>query len=171
MTFFAGDRLAAADLNAAFAALPQGIIARHTRNTTSLSGVGATETPFIRMDNIPIRNGYSYEIIAPRLVLTTTATTTIGAVRLRGSTSGNATIASAGIDGAEVRPATPVDTSNVPEQQIIGVYHSATTGSLSVLLSIIRVAGAGTVGLFSTVNIPMYVKEIGITPVDAGTDL
>lgn len=150
---------------------PQGIIARHSRSATSLTGVTTTETGFIRMDGIAIRNGYTYEVIVARTVITVSATTVLGAARLRGSTSGNATIASALLDGGEYRPGVAVDTSNVPEGPFMAYFYSTTNGTLSVLLSVIRVTAAGSVGMYSGVPIPMIVKEIGGTPTDAGTDL
>lgn len=149
------------------------VVARHTRTTAALSGVGTTETGFIRIDNIPVRAGYSYEVIMPRCVYTTSSTTTLGCARIRGSQTGAATISSTQLEGAEGRPGVAIDTSNVPEQVLMGWWDAATTGSLSIIITIQRVAGSGTVGLYSasTATTPVRVKEIGPTLTDSGVDL
>lgn len=169
MTVYGGDVIYAADLNA----LPRGLIAKHIRTATALSGIGSTETGFVRLDGIAVRSGYTYEITAARCILTTSATTTTGLARMRGSTSGSATTSSTQLDGAEARPAVAVDTSNVPEQPMIGYWSAGADGTLSVIVTIQRAAGAGTVGLYSasTTGVPFTVKEIGLTPTDGGTDL
>lgn len=153
---------------------PAGLIRKHLRGTGgSITGVSTTETGFIRIDSIPIRNGYTYEVVANRCVVTATVAGTTGICRLRGSTSGNATIASSLLDGGEIRTSAAPDTSNVPELVLIGYFDSSTTGSLSVILTVIRAQGTGTVGLFaSSANVsPLLIKEIGVTPADTGTDL
>lgn len=172
MSFFAGDVLTAAQLNA----LPLGIVARHARGLAgSASAVGATETGFIRVDGVSIRNGYSYEVTVPRTIMSFSATSAASAViRLRGSTSGNATTASAQLDGGEVRvDAYTNSTSFSPEVPLIGFFHSTTTGTLSVLVTFARTDGTSTLTYFASTGalIPVIVKEIGLTPTDSGTDL
>lgn len=151
------------------------VVGRHTRSATALGSVGATEVGFIRIDNIPVKAGYSYEVIMPRCIITTTATTTNGIARIRGSQSGNATVTSNQLEGAEIRSAVAVDTSNVPEQVLMGWWDATTSGTLSIIITVQRASGSGSVGLYSTVGtvtIPVRVKEVGPTMPDAnGTDL
>lgn len=153
---------------------PAGLIKKHLRGTGgSITGVSTTETGYIRIDSIPIRNGYTYEVVAPRCVMTATVVGTTAIARLRGSTSGNATNASTLLDGGEIRSTAAPDTSNVPEMPLIGYWDATTTGTLSVILTVVRAQGTGTVGLFaSSANVaPLLIKEIGVTPADSGTDL
>lgn len=150
------------------------LVGKHTRNAAALSGVGATEIGFIRIDNIPVKAGYSYEVVAPRCIMTTTSTTTLGCARIRGSQSGVATVSSTQLEGAELRPGVAIDTSSVPEQAMIGYWDATASGLLSIIVTLQRVAGSGTVGLYSALNtvvIPVRVKEVGPTPADSGTDL
>lgn len=152
---------------------PAGLIKKHLRGTGgSVSGV-TTETGFIRIDSIPIRNGYTYEVIAPRCCMTLSVATAVAVVRLRGSTSGVATTSSTPLDGGEIRGMPAADTTNVPEMPCIGYWDATTTGSLSVILTVARATASGSVGLFATsANVaPLLIKEIGVTPADSGTDL
>jgi hypothetical protein len=97
MTVFAGDPTYASDLNN----LPKGTLAKHIR-TSVVTGVAATETGVQRIDAIPVRNGYTYKVVCPRVNITVSSATTpssVGLAKLRGSTSGAATIASAILAG------------------------------------------------------------------------
>lgn len=170
MTFFAGDVLTAAQLNA----LPQGFIAGYMRGTGgAISGVSTTETGYIRKDGVAIRNGYTYRVTAARCVPTVSVAATSAICRLRGSTSSNATITSGLLNGGEIRTVSSPDTSNVPELNMVAFFDSTTTGTLSVILTIIRAQGTGTVGMFasSAALSPLMVEEIGLTPTYSGTDL
>lgn len=153
---------------------PAGLIKKHLRGTGgSISGI-TTETGYVRIDSIPIRNGYTYEVIAPRVCMTVSALSTVTAVsRLRGSTSGAATTSSTLLDGGEIRDSGAIDTSNVPEQVLIGYWDATATGTLSVIWTVARASTSGSVGLFaSSANVaPLLIKEIGVTPADSGTDL
>lgn len=153
---------------------PAGLIASHSRTASNTSAtVGATETGFIRLDGIAIRNGYRYRVEAARMILITSATTTTGVARMRGSTSGAATTSSTQLLGAELRPGTAPDTTNVPEHVLIGYWDATASGTLSVIVTIQRAAGSGTVGLYATggTAIPVMVFEVGPTPTDSGVDL
>lgn len=165
----AGQDLTAEVLNI----VPRGRIANHIRTGSSVSGVGATETGFIRIDGIPVRDGYSYEVCCPRCVCSTTAfATTSSVIRLRGSVTGAATITSPQLDGGEMRPSFATDNANTPELPIIGYYDATADGTLSVILTVTRTVGAGTVGLFAgSLRIPLTVSEVGFTPADSGVDL
>jgi hypothetical protein len=149
------------------------VVATYTRNAAALASVGATELPFVRMDNIPVLAGHRYEVTMARCIVTVTSTTTLGAARIRGSQSGAATVASTQLLGAEVRPGVAVDTSNVPEQVLMGYWDASVSGLLSLVFTVQRVSGSGTVGLYSavsTVLIPFMVKDLGVMPANSGTD-
>lgn len=152
---------------------PAGLIKKHLRGTGGSISSITTETGFVRVDSIPIRNGYTYEVIAPRCVMTATVAGTTAVARLRGSTSGNATTASTLLDGGEIRDSAAPDATNVPEMPLIGYWDATATGTLSVIWTVARAQGSGTVGLFATsANVaPLLIKEIGVTPADSGTDL
>lgn len=148
---------------------PKGVIAKHTR-ITAISGIGTTETGYMRIDAIPVRAGYTYEIVVPRVNITASAVGTIGYARLRVSTSGTAGTASATV--GFYRNSQPTNASSTNTNGMVGSFEATATGSLSVLLSV-QLVNTGTVGLHGSGTEPcwMYVKEIGLTPADTGVDI
>jgi hypothetical protein len=166
-----GSRIKASDI----AALPKGLIAYHERTANNITAtVGATETMFVRLTGIPVRAGYTYRVTCPRnTMLTTVAASTVGITRLRTSTSGAAGVTDTQMQGAEVRAPLSVDSSQVPELPMIGLYRSPADATLSIAWTIQRAVGSGSVGLYATSGAAasIWVEEIGPTPTDAGTDL
>lgn len=149
----------------------QGVLAAHKRET-AISGVGATEVGFIRIDNIPVRNGYDYEIICtPINITTSTITSAVGMTRVRASTSGSATTSSTSI--GYQRMDQTVSTSQTNVTNIIAMFTATADGTASFLITVARVLGAGTVGLFASAGdyVKMTVKETGPTPAATGVDV
>lgn len=170
--FLTGQRITADLLNQ----IPQGEVARYSRGGTGTATASAgTETGFMRIDNIPVRAGYTYSVFVPRTLMTFSATTAGSAsARLRGSTSGNATIASTQLDGGEIRTNSySGSVSFSPEVPLIGFFYSTVTGSLSVLVTFQRSDSALTITWFasSAADSPIIVNETGITTTAAGTDI
>jgi hypothetical protein len=166
VTVFGGDVIYASDVNN----LPRGLIARYSR-TSSISGVTTTETGYIRMDSISVRDGYRYQVVVPRVNVSVDAVDRIGRVRLRAALGSTATTSSDVI--GETRVSQPTSTSQTNMDQMIAFYDASSDGYLSILLSVIRASGAGSVGLYASSGEPcwMYVMEIGITPSSSGTSI
>lgn len=156
--------------------LPKMLIAWHSRDSGagSISGVSTVETGWIRIDNIPIRNGYHYLFLMPEVNITCSTTTTVGTVKLRYNLAGTATTSSTAFTyGGFFRKAQGVDLSNTDVETGTAVYHATADGTMSVIVTLIRASAAGTVGLFaSTANTsPLFVYEMGIAPATSGVDL
>lgn len=170
VTFLTGQRLTADLLNQ----IPKGQVAFWQRGVTgSVTAVGATETGFVRLDGIAVRNGYTYRVEVPRTIMTLTNTTTGAAMRLRGTQSGNATAASTLLDGGEIRIDSTTDTSNPLEAPLVGRWRCTADGTLSVIVTVARISGAGSAGVFASSGnvVSTFVDEIGVTPTASGTDL
>lgn len=157
--------------------LPKGLVAWHSRDSAgAITGVGGTETGVLRIDGIPIRNGYHYEFVSPQVNVNLSAgdATAIGTVRLRFSTSGNATIASGQMPyGGFYRTSQPTSNANTNIFNMVGEYHASADGTLSVILTVIRTAGTSTVGVFASAANPcsLFVYERSLFPATSGVDL
>lgn len=157
-------------------ALPQNLIAWHSRDSGgAISGVTTTETGFMRIDGIVMRNGYHYLFVAPEVNVTNTVKAdTVGVVKLRYNLSGNATTSSTVMPyGGFFRKAQGVDASNTDVETGTAAYHAAADGTMSVIMSLVRSAGTGSVGLFASSANPctLFVYEMGLYPAVSGVDL
>lgn len=164
------------------AQLPQNLIAWHSRDSGGgISGVTTTETGFIRIDGIAIRNGYHYRIECPQVNITSSAVSTsaapiIGVANLRFNTAGNATTSSSRLPyGAFYRNTQSISTSGTVVMGVSGMYHASADGTMSVLLSVVRdgASSTGSVGLFASAAnpCPMFVYEVGLYPATSGVDI
>lgn len=162
--------------------LPKGLVAWHSRDSGgAITGIGSTETGFIRIDGIPIRNGYHYLIECPQVNITSSAVATsaapiVGSVNLRFSLTGSATTSSARLPyGAFIRNAQSVSITGTTVFGINGMYNSSADGTMSVLMSLIRDSASttGSVGLFASTGnpCPMFVYEMGPWPATSGVDI
>lgn len=160
--------------------LPQNLIAWHSRDSAgAITGVSTTETGFLRIDGIPIRNGYHYLFVAPQVNITTNASlTTVGVVNLRYNLSGNATVTSSRLPyGGFFRKGQPISASNSTDVECLtGAYHASADGTLSVIMSLVRDGsspGTATLGLFASAGnpCPLFVYEMGLFPAVSGVDL
>jgi hypothetical protein len=143
---------------------PGTIIARANRSTDS--STTTTEIGVLRLDSIPIVNGVVYKIVsAPMYLLSTTGD--IVNIRFRGNTAGNATTASTQLG----QPFQTITNSIQPTSAMLEVlYISATTGSLSVLLSVNRASGTGNTKVFGESAFWVEVGSIA-DPGDTGVDI
>lgn len=143
---------------------PGTIIAR--ANRSSNSSTTTSEIGVLRLDSIPIVNGCLYIIeSAPMYILSTTGD--IVNIRFRGNTAGAATTSSTQIgQGFQT-----ITNSIQPTSGILRVrYLAATTGNLSVLLSVGRASGSGNTQVFGESDFWVRVGSI-IDPGDTGTDI
>ena len=161
------DRLVT--LEASSLAAPRGLIAQYER-TSAISGI-TTETGYVRIDGITVRNGYRYRVNVPECNITADATGRIGRARLRASTSGNATTSSTVIGNA--RTSQPTSTSETNLVSLFGTFDATGNGTLSVLWTIERASAVGSVGLFGAVGeaARIEVVELGLTPASSGTNI
>jgi hypothetical protein len=143
---------------------PGTIIARAARSTDS--STTTTEIGVLRLDSIPIVSGVNYKIVSsPMYLLSTTGD--IVNIRFRGNTAGAATTGS-----TQLGQAFQTITNSVqPTSAILKIlYPSATTGSLSVLLSVGRASGSGNAKVFGSSEFWVEVGSIA-DPGDTGVDI
>lgn len=149
----------------AWAPMPGSHIA-YANRTTSSSTTTTTEIGVLRLDSVPIVSGVSYRIWTSPISLLSTVTADVVTATIRASTSGTATTASSTV-GNPIRQVT--NSSQPAATPLSVVYTASTTGSLSVLLTVVRVFGTGNVSIFGTSEI--MVESIGRLPADTGVDL
>jgi hypothetical protein len=143
---------------------PGTVIARAHRGTDS--STTTTEVGVLRLDSIPIVNGVTYSIISSAMYLLST-TGDILNIRFRYNTAGAATTGSSQLGQAFQT----ITNSIQPTSAILNVlYPAATTGSLSVLLSITRASGSGNAKVFGSSEFWVAVGSIA-DPGDTGVDI
>jgi hypothetical protein len=164
--FFVGRR----GSSAVFESLPYDEVGYH-RRTSAITGVTTTETGYVRVDNVPMRDGYTYLVILPVVNVVPSAVDNVGRVNIRANASGTATTSSLIIGSCREGNATSASFTNYGPA--IGFYRSTADGSLSVLVSIVRQSGAGSVGIFASSTDPfdILVYELGASIADSGTDI
>jgi hypothetical protein len=148
------------------------IVKRGSRSTTSTTTT--TEIGVMRLDGLVLENGRIYEIIAPTLHLDSSSSNDEIFAQLRHTTNNT----SAGT-GSTVLPGSRVNfrqaDANVTEPKTI--YTTLTAGSgqtLSVLLTVGRVAGAGNCSLIADgagALTQILIKMAGDDPSDTGIDI
>lgn len=150
---------------------PQGVIARADRTTSS--STTTTEVGVLRLDNIPIKAGRFYKVCVAGIILNSTVAGDLLEARIRGNTAGVATTGSTQFGSMADSSHSASGSQKVqPVQAMYPIPGGDVT--LSVLLSIARVTGTGTVGIPVTApqyNIDMWVEDLGIAPSDTGTDI
>ncbi len=151
---------------------PYGSIGRHQR-TTSSSTTTTTEIGVIRLDNLTLPAGRRFLFNVSPLIFNSTVAADLISVRLRASTSGAATTASTAL-------ADLVDTANTASgsQKTSGLvvpYSPSGAETLSVILTLQRTGGSGTVGLLvpasPTYDIRLDAYDIGVDPGSTGSNL
>ena len=148
------------------------VVARH-RRTTAKTPI-TTESGFIRLDDIPVLNGYVYEITTSPLTLDSTAAAEVGAARIRAVqdtvTGTLATITSTQL--GQIREYQD-DATNADLNILTVYYFPSADGFLSVLLSAIRITAIGTFQFFASATEPcdLIVRQLGTDPGSNGTEL
>lgn len=134
-------------------------------NRPSASSTTTSEVGVLRLDNIPVVSGMSYRIWTGPLYLLTTASDTVRAA-VRVSTSGAATTSSTSVGNG-----VQLVSNNIqpPSGVLIVKYDAVATGTLSVLLTVARTAGTGSVSI--TVGGDLLVECLGPTLTDTGVDI
>lgn len=150
--------------------LPGRVLARARRESNS-TGTTTTEIGVLRLDGIPIKAGWEYEVSVAPVGINSTVANDLLIVNLRASTAGAATTASTVIRG--MAEAAYSAGGSQRAQGFSVLYDSTVDGTLSVLLSVVRFSGTGTVSLGASAAAPMlmWVRSGGEDPGDTGTEL
>lgn len=149
---------------------PQGAIKRGNRTTSS--STTTTETGVLRIDSIPILNGRFYKVCTSGLILNSTVAADLIEIRIRGNTGGVATTGSTQF--GSLADSSYSASASQKVQSVQSIWVGVADVTLSVLLSVARVSGTGTVGIPVTApqyNIDMWVEDLGPDPTDTGTDI
>lgn len=154
---------------ASWAPIPGQLVSWGSRATNSTTTT-TTEIGVLRVDSIPAISGIGYMVWSTPLAGDSTVTTDEIGMRARFDTTGAAaTTASAIMPGTtlEYRQAD----ANVSEERVFStLYVPGANQTLSILLTVRRIAGTGNVSILGTANIPtaMFVTAAGTAPADTG---
>lgn len=160
----AGAKILASDINELH------LHARGQRTTNSSTTSGTTELGVLRIDNLDLKTGKVYEVRTSNLRPTLTVGTDRVKAQIRYSSSGAATTTSTEI--GRIESATIGSLNNLG--QIVGlIFPTADEPTASILLTIVRASGTGTINLIGepTIGISMWVICRGDDPGDTGTDI
>lgn len=163
-TFLAGQVPTAAELTAATAV---GVIRRGRRASSTATTTG--ELAVLRVDGIPVTAGRTYRIWTNSVAAISTVAGDNAGVRFRVSTTGAATTASTILDTGVGYSAGASTAAS-----IIAKYTPAATGSLSLLLSVLRIAGTGACSIVvnsGNPEIEIFVEDMAVDPGDSGVVL
>ncbi|MGI5245410.1 hypothetical protein [Dactylosporangium sp. CA-139066] len=147
---------------------PRGILARRARTTAS---TGTTSEQGVIRLAASVVSGRAYRIWTSPLVYLSNTANDVVAGRLRYTTDGSNPTTSSTIltQGSAIEPA------SISEASAIAVpYYPATSHTLTVMLSCVRIGGTGTVSLnVGTANptIDLVIEDMGLAVANSGTDL
>lgn len=146
-----------------------GIVARGRRVTNS--STTTTEVGVLRIDDIPITGGRTYKISTSCISINTTVNGDIVSANVRYTTDGSTpTTSSAAIGGlGQYIPSAAIGLAH----PFIGYYFPTADETFSVLLSVARASGTGSVSLAASAGQPidLIVEDMGIDTGDVGVDL
>lgn len=149
-----------------------GVIARGIRTTNSTGTT--TEVGVLRIDDIPVFEGRLYRVaLATSCIYGSTAANDLLEGRLYYSLTGAAVVGTNmfGTLSIETRTAGGAQYSDGTTTFLPSpVATGAGTGTLSVLFSVLRTVGAGTVSIPANTTYPvhMIVEDLGVDPGDTG---
>ena len=146
-----------------------GIVARANRTTSSSSTT--SETGVLRLDNVAVSAGRMYRIWTSPMIFQSSVANDLINAHIRVNTSGTATTGSTQITGL-------VDTANSasgPQRTkgMTALWVPSSTGVASILLSVSRDGGSGSVALnaASTYPIDLVIEDTGADPGNTGVVL
>jgi hypothetical protein len=164
------------DLDARVSALEtsaQVVIAR-ARRITATGNITTTETPVLRLDNIPVRAGKIYQINTSGINIDTDTANAIGTMKMRIAyavgTGTLATISSPQFGQMRNTVDDIVSSNIIP---LSGFYIASADGYISILLACQRVGGSGNLVVFCASNeiLDLVVQFGGADPGDTGVVL
>lgn len=144
-------------------------VARTARTTSS--STTTTETGVLRLDGVQVLAGHTYTIRTGSLLPVSSVANDYVGVKIRYTTDGStATTSSTQLHGVQTRitGASGNETSKVEAS-----YNPASDQTLSVLLSVSRVAGTGNAKIdgAATTPIELWIDHDGVDPGDTGVSL
>ena len=154
-----------------WAALP-GTILKRGRRSTSSSGT-TTEVGVLRLDDLPIIGGQAYNIWTSALAPDTTVANDVMTAKIRYTTDGSTPTTASPILSASKSQVRQPDASNGESVSIACTYQPTNNETLSLLLTVARTAGTGTVLLFADgdFGIELVVQAGGFDTGDEGTEI
>lgn len=164
------------DLDARAGALETGaqsVVARGRRITSS-GTITTTETGVLRLDNIPVQAGKIYRISTSGINMDTTVAGDVAACRFRlafGVAPGNLSSTSAAQIGQLRLAQDNAAQSNIAPGQAF--YVATADGYISVLMSVVRMAGTGNIVVFASGSeiLDLTVEYGGDDPGDTGVEI
>jgi hypothetical protein len=145
------------------------IIARGNRTTSS--GTTTSEVGVLRLDDVPLIAGQLYLIMTSSLALnSTTSGDAIGGT-LRYTTDGSTPNATSSARLASVHA---LAGSSSPALPLVAKFVPASNLAFSVVLTVVRWSGSGTVSMIADANHPdidLMIISSGAAPADTGTDI
>lgn len=170
MVFLAGDVPDGDEFDRAV----EKLVARARRATaSSASTASSPATAVLRLDDIPLVAGYAYTIEAAFNADSTVASDILR-IELRYTTDGSTpTVSSTQLPGAVGDFQTPTNATWRKADSLKTVYAPAGDETLSLLLTIGRIAGTGNCTLFAdgTYLTEIFVYQSGPDPGDTGVSL
>lgn len=166
-TPYVGQKIRASDLALLFSP----IVGQGERSTPG-TATTTTEKTYLRVDDISIIAGQSYEFTSSPLIFDSTVAADLIQCVLRFSTSGAATTASTQLT-LLVQPSKSASLAQNTASLAFTYDALVTSTSASFLISYLRAAGTGNVRINASADIPakFTMKWIGTTKADAGVDL
>lgn len=134
------------------------------RTTTSTSTT--TEQGVLRLDSMDLMAGRSYRIWTSPLNLLSSVTNDIVSAIFRANTAGTATTSSTQIASV----AQKTDSSHPPAVCMDILYQTSSAVTVSLLLSVARLAGTGNASIFGSLT-EIYVADLGPSLTDTGVDI
>jgi hypothetical protein len=164
--FSAGQELTGTNMS------QKGIGMRGNRISTS-SGSTSTEVAVLRIDDKSVKAGRSYRVSATGVHMQSTVAADAIKVRLRYTTDGTTpTTGSTELPGSGAYDR--IHTANSAQTHVIETrYDPASDQTLSVVITITRLAGTGSCTLFgsATDSLSVEIVDEGVAVSDTGTDL
>lgn len=167
MAFTSFQRVTASALNlASLRVIARG---RRTSNSTGTT----TEVGVLRIDDIAIASGRLYRVYTNEIGVDSTVATDVIRLNLRYTTDGSTPSTSSTLltlsQGYQANAAQGEYTS------VGAVYVPGSAETLSVLLTVSRAAGTGTVIATAGTGAPgpcdLYIEDLGVDPGDVGVDI
>lgn len=166
-TPYVGQKMRASDLALVFAPIV-GFGSRDTSGTTTTT----VEKTYLRVDDISIVAGQSYEFTSSPLIFESSVAADTIQVVLRISTSGAATTSSTALT-LLCQPSKSASGAQLTASLTFTYNALVTSTSASFLISYLRAAGTGNVRVNALAEIPAQftMKWIGTTKADTNVDL
>lgn len=167
----AGNLILASETREALDERAYGLLQRARRTSNSSTSTSTTPVNVLRLDDLPITGGRAYLIQTSALVLHSSNATDVARAALYYTTNGSTPTSSSTL--LAITQKTVSATANPPTSVLSVMYFPTVDETLSLLLTVSRQAGAGSVDILAGTGFPIdiYVHDMGVDPGDTGVDL